>query len=169
MEPEELIEMLNQYFGSMTDIAFRYGGTLDKYYGDGMMVFFGDPVPYEDHAERAIRMALDMRGRLPDLQKGWFLDRDEVLNIGIGISTGYVTVGNIGSSVRLDYTVIGNNVNIASRLSDMAAPGQILATERTVARAQDTAQVREYGEITVEGSARPIRVYEILGYGTPRN
>lgn len=169
MEPEEFIEMLNQYFGAMTDIVFRYGGTLDKYYGDGMMVFFGDPVPYEDHAERAIRMALDMRSRLPELQRGWFLDRDEILNIGIGISSGYVTVGNIGSSVRLDYTVIGNNVNVASRLSDMAAPGQILATERTIARAKDTAPVREYGEITVEGSARPIRVYEVLEYGTPRN
>ncbi len=166
-EPEELIDLLNEYFAAQTEIVFKYGGTLDKYYGDGMMVFFGDPIPYTDHAERAVRMALEMRGKLPELQKQWFMRQQERLNIGIGISTGYVTVGNIGSPARLDYTVIGNNVNLASRLADTAAPGQILITERTMVQIQEVVQAREQGEMTVEGSARPVRIYEVLGPRLP--
>ncbi|HYU19963.1 MAG TPA: adenylate/guanylate cyclase domain-containing protein [Chloroflexota bacterium] len=162
MEPEELIDLLNEYFAAMTDVVFKHGGTLDKYLGDGMMVFFGDPVPYNDHAERAVRMAAEMLAKLPELQKQWFMEEKETLNIGIGISTGYVTVGNIGSAARLEYTVIGNNVNLASRLADMAGPGQILVTERTMVQVREVAQSREHGEVTVEGSARPVRVYEIV-------
>lgn len=167
MEPEELIDLLNGYFGAQTEIAFRHGGTLDKYYGDGMMVFFGDPIPYNDHAERAVRMALEMRSRLPELQKQWFMEQQETLNIGIGISTGYVTVGNIGSPARLDYTVIGNNVNLASRLADMASPGQILVTEKTMVQVREAVRAQEFGEVTVEGSARPVRIYEVLDQLTP--
>lgn len=162
MEPEELIELLNEYFAAQTEIVFKFGGTLDKYYGDGMMVFFGDPIPYADHAERAVKMALEMKRRLPELQKRWFMRQEERLNIGIGISTGYVTVGNIGSPARLDYTVIGNNVNLASRLADSAAPGQILVTERTMVQIQQIVDAREHGERTVEGAARPVRIYEVL-------
>ena len=162
MEPEELIDLLNEYFAAQTEIVFKYGGTLDKYCGDGMMVFFGDPVPYADHAERAVQMALEMKRKLPELQKRWFMRQEERLNIGIGISTGYVTVGNIGSPARLDYTVIGNNVNLASRLADSAAPGQILVTERTMVQIQDVVKAREHGERTVDGSARPVRIYEVL-------
>jgi class 3 adenylate cyclase len=163
MEPEELIDLLNEYFTAQTEIVFKYGGTLDKYYGDGMMVFFGDPIPYADHAERAVRMALEMKRKLPELQKRWFMHQEERLNIGIGISTGYVTVGNIGSPARLDYTVIGNNVNLSSRLADLAAPGQILITERTMVQIQEIVEAREHGEQIVEGSARPVRIYEVLG------
>jgi class 3 adenylate cyclase len=163
MEPEELIDLLNEYFAAQTEIVFKYGGTLDKYYGDGMMVFFGDPVPYTDHAERAVRMALEMKKKLPELEKRWFMRQEERLNIGIGISTGYVTVGNIGSQARLDYTVIGNNVNLASRLADSASPGQILVTERTMVQTQEIFEAREQGERMVEGSARPVRIYEVLG------
>jgi class 3 adenylate cyclase/HAMP domain-containing protein len=162
MEPEELIELLNEYFAVQTEIVFKYGGTLDKYYGDGMMVFFGDPIPYADHAERAVQMALEMKRKLPELQQRWFMRQKERLDIGIGISTGYVTVGNIGSPARLDYTVIGNNVNLASRLADSAAPGQILVTERTMVQIQDLVEAKECGERTVEGAARPVRIYEVL-------
>lgn len=163
MEPEELIDLLNEYFAAQTEIVFKYGGTLDKYYGDGMMVFFGDPIPYADHAERAVRMALEMKSRLPELQTRWFMRQEERLNIGIGITTGYVTVGNIGSPARLDYTVIGNNVNLASRLADSAAPGQILVTERTMVQIKELIEAREHGEQMVDGSARPVRIYEVLG------
>lgn len=162
LEPEELIDLLNAYFTAMTEIIFQHGGTLDKYLGDGILVFFGDPVPYEDHEARAGSMALDMRLKLAEFQRQWFVDRQETLNIGIGISTGYVTVGNIGSAARLEYTVIGNNGNLASRLGDMATPGQILITERTLVRVRDLVQAREVGEVTVEGSARPVRIYEVL-------
>ncbi|MBI2531525.1 MAG: HAMP domain-containing protein [Deltaproteobacteria bacterium] len=167
MEPEELIDLLNEYFAAQTEIVFNYGGTLDKYYGDGMMVFFGDPIPYADHAERAVRMALEMKRKLPELEKRWFMRQEERLNIGIGISTGYVTVGNIGSPARLDYTVIGNNVNLASRLADSAAPGQILVTERTMVQIQEIVEAREHGERMVEGAARPVRIYEVLDTRLP--
>ena len=97
LEPEELGgELLNQYLAEMTEIVFKHGGTLDKYIGDALMVFFGDPVAYEDHAERAVRTALEMRGRLEELQQRWMTRTQEFLTMGIGITTGYVTVGNIG-------------------------------------------------------------------------
>src|SRR5207247_7264228 len=109
-EPEELIDYLNQYLSAMTEIVFRHGGTLDKYIGDAIMVFFGDPIPYEDHAMRAVAMALEMRAKLSELQREWFRG-EEPLFVGMGISTGYVTVGIVGSSARIDYTVIGSHVN----------------------------------------------------------
>jgi class 3 adenylate cyclase/HAMP domain-containing protein len=161
MEPEELVDLLNQYLGAMTEIVFKHGGTLDKYIGDAIMVFFGDPIAYEDHAARAVRMALEMRRRMADLQREWGADGGAVLNIGMGISTGYVTVGNIGSPTRLDYTVLGNHVNLASRLADSAKAGQILVSERTLLAARDLVHAREVDQIELEGVSRPIRIYEI--------
>lgn len=127
MEPEELVDSLNEYFTMMTDVVFEHGGTLDKYMGDAILAFFGDPIPFEDDAERAVATALQMRASLDELREQWLLRYDEELVIGIGISTGYVTVGNIGSPTRTEYTVIGNHVNIASRLSETTRSGQILA------------------------------------------
>lgn len=161
MEPEELIDLLNEYLTLMTDIVFKHGGTLDKYIGDAIMVFFGDPVPYQDHATRAVLMAMEMKAQLGVLQSRWFAEKDELLTIGMGVSTGYVTVGNIGSPARLDYTVIGNQVNLASRLADMAKPGQILVAERTFLAVRDLVDATEISEVTLEGVLRPVKVYEI--------
>ena len=97
MEPEELVTGLNEYFSEMTDIVFKHGGTLDKYVGDAIMVFFGDPIPQEDHAERAVRMGFEMLDRLRSLEEHWLRRYAEVFEIGIGITTGWVTVGDIGS------------------------------------------------------------------------
>ena len=124
MEPEELVDALNQYFGAMTDVVFSHGGTLDKYLGDGILAFFGDPIPFEDHAERAVASAFEMQRSLDRLRDMWMVQYEEELTIGIGISTGYVTVGNIGSADRIEYTVIGNHVNVASRLAGrLGGPG----------------------------------------------
>jgi class 3 adenylate cyclase len=112
--------------------VFKHGGTLDKYIGDALMVFFGDPIPYDDHASRAVKMALEMRARLAELRYQWSLGSEETLTVGMGISTGYLTVGNIGSPARMEYTVLGNHVNLASRLADRAKAGQILISERTL-------------------------------------
>ncbi|MBI2887808.1 MAG: HAMP domain-containing protein [Chloroflexi bacterium] len=161
MEPEELVDHLNKYLTTMTEIVFKYGGTLDKYIGDAIMVFFGDPIPYEDHAARAVKMALEMRAALAEFQKQWFVGEDEVLTIGMGISTGYVTVGNIGSSSRLEYTVLGNTVNLASRLADQAKPGQILISERTLVAARDLVDATEVDQVELEGVSRPVKIYEI--------
>ena len=132
MEPEELVDALNQYFSAMTDVVFSHGGTLDKYLGDGILAFFGEPIPFEDHAERAVATAFEMQAALERLREMWMARYEEELGIGIGISTGYVTVGNIGSADRIDYTVIGNHVNLASRLATNASSGQVLVTDRTL-------------------------------------
>ncbi|MGE5225842.1 MAG: adenylate/guanylate cyclase domain-containing protein [Planctomycetaceae bacterium] len=161
MEPEELIDELNDYLSEMTDIVFKYEGTLDKYVGDAVMVFFGDPVWQDDHAERAVRMAFEMRERMVALQERWQRKYREAFQMGIGIATGWVTVGDIGSSARSDYTVLGNEVNLASRLSDRATAGQILITERTLDEVRDLIVATPVDEVTLKGVSRAIRIYEI--------
>lgn len=161
VEPEELVDSLNQYLSAMTELVFKNGGTLDKYIGDAIMVFFGDPVSYDDHAQRAVRMALEMRQRLTQLQRQWFVDEREPLTVGMGISTGYVTVGNIGSAGRMEYTVVGNHVNLASRLAGRAAAGQILVAERTLVACREIVEAREIDEVELKGVSRPIKIYEV--------
>jgi adenylate cyclase len=153
----------------MTDMVFRHGGTIDKYVGDGILSFFGDPIPFEDHAERAVVTALEMRQGLRDLRTRWALPRDEELNVGIGISTGYVTVGNIGSATRTEYTVIGNHVNLASHLAQVAGPDQILVSERTLTVPAVKERVHATGldEISLEGFHRPVAIFEIADLPAP--
>jgi class 3 adenylate cyclase/CHASE3 domain sensor protein len=169
LEPEELIEGLNEHFTLMTDVVFRHGGTIDKYIGDGILSFFGDPIPFEDHAERAVVTALEMRQRLRDLRTRGSLQPEGELNVGIGISTGYVTVGNIGSPTRTEYTVIGNHVNLASRLAQIAGPDQILVSERTLAvpAVRDRVHATALDQITLEGFQRPVGVFEIADQPAP--
>ncbi len=169
LEPEELIDGVNKHFSLMTDVVFRHGGTMDKYVGDGILSFFGDPIPFDDHAERAVVSALEMRQQLRDLRSKWPLQRDEELNVGIGISTGYVTVGNIGSDTRTEYTVIGNHVNLASRLAQVAGPDQILVSERTLAvpEVKERVHAAALDEITLEGFLRPVGVFEITDQPAP--
>ena len=161
MEPEELVDELNDYLSEMTEIVFKHGGTLDKYVGDAVMVFFGDPVPQKDHAARAVRMGLEMHDRMASLQDRWLRTYNEPLTIGIGTATGWVTVGDIGSPARSDYTVLGNQVNLASRLADRAEAGRILVTERTMIEVEDFVEGTVVDEITLQGINRPIRIYEL--------
>ena len=162
MEPEELVDHLNDYLAEMTQIVFRHGGTLDKYVGDALMVFFGDPLPQADHAERAVRMGLEMRERMLDLHETWLRKYRESFKIGIGIATGWVTVGDIGTAARSDYTVLGNEVNLASRLADRAEAGQILVTERTMLEVEGIVDATPIDEVSLKGINRPIKVYEVL-------
>jgi adenylate cyclase len=162
MEPEELLDSLNQYFAQMTDVVFSHGGTLDKYVGDGILAFFGDPIPFDDHAERAVATAFEMQDKVHALRGSWSLGRGEDLKIGIGITTGYVTVGNIGSSTRTEYTVIGNHVNLASRLAATADADQILVTERTMLAVRDRVAPTPVDEITLKGVHRPIKIFQIV-------
>lgn len=163
VEPEDLVELLNAFLAEMTQAVFDEGGTLDKYLGDGLMAFFGDPIPYDDHADRAVRAALSMRERLAHVQQRWFALGQRPLSIGVGIASGFVTVGAIGSPERLEYTVIGNNVNLAARLVGVAEPGEILCNARTAASVERWALVRERGPATIRGRARPVNVFEIAG------
>jgi adenylate cyclase len=165
MELEELVDELNDYLSEMTDIVFRHGGTLDKYVGDAVMVFFGDPVPQADHAQRAVRMAFEMRERMTELRERWLHKHHEAFEIGTGIATGWVTVGDIGSAARSDYTVLGNQVDLASRLADRAEAGQILVTERTMNTVEEFVEGAIIDEISLKGINRPIRIYELRSLG----
>ena len=161
MEPELLVEELNEYFDEMTNIVFRHGGTIDKYIGDAILVFFGDPVPQDDHEQRALKMAVEMQDHVESLTDRWTATYGAPFRIGIGITTGWVTVGNIGSSDRSDYTVLGNEVNLASRLADRANAGEILVSERTMNKAPANFEGDVVDEVTLKGVSRPIKVYSL--------
>jgi class 3 adenylate cyclase len=163
MEPEELLEMLNKYFSEMTKIVFKYGGTIDKFMGDGIMGFIGDPCEYPDHAQRAIKMATEMQSKVKDLSSDWFSYGTSSLQIGIGINTGYVTVGDIGSEAHMDYTVVGRHVNLAARLQQEAKPGQIVVSQRTYSLVKDMVEAEEIGEVEMKGFDKPVVVYDVYG------
>ena len=161
LEAEEITLLLNNYLSEMTKLIHRYEGTLDKIMGDGIMVFFGDPVSISDHAQRAVLLAIDMQKKTDQLKDEW-LSYGHDLNIGIGINTGYMTVGNIGSEFHRDYTVIGNQVNIAARLEAKAKPGEILISQRTYSRAKDVATIEEAGTFNLKGIHSPVVTYRVL-------
>ncbi|MDN3512834.1 MAG: response regulator [Candidatus Brocadia sp.] len=161
MEPEDTINLLNEYFAEMTKLIFKYEGTLDKFMGDGILVFFGDPITFENHAERAVRMAADMRVKAHELRKHW-LESGCDIDMCCGINTGYVTVGNIGSETQMSYTVIGHQVNIAHRLQLEAKAGQILITARTLAGIKDMIETEEIKNVKLKGINKPINVYNVV-------
>ncbi len=161
LEPEHLVAELNEYLEAMTNIVFKHGGTVDKYIGDAILVFFGDPVPQDDHEQRVLRMALEMQDHVDMLDIGWTAKYGASFRVGIGITTGWVTVGNIGSSARSDYTVLGNEVNLASRLADRAEPGEILVSERTMIKSPEGITGEEIDEVTLKGVSRPIKIYKL--------
>ena len=143
MPPREINMLLNQYFSRMTDIIFTHDGTLDKYIGDGLMAVFGAPMEKKDDPERAILAALEMRSELASMMEG--VETPKRFTIRIGINTGRVVGGNIGSPRRMDYTVIGDPVNVASRLESIAQPNQILIGEETYRLVKDRFNIREVG------------------------
>ncbi len=160
MTPREVNLFLNEYFSLMTDIVFAHNGTLDKYIGDGVMAVFGAPMEREDDAERAVRVALSMRQKLKLLVKN--LSEKRRYKVRIGINTGHVVAGNIGSPKRLDYTVIGDTVNIASRLEALAEPDQILIGEETYRRVAGKFKLKEIGPRLLRGRSTKVMVYEVL-------
>jgi len=161
LEPEELFHLLDSYLSEMIKIVHSYDGTLNKIVGDGLLIFFGDPVEMTDHYERAVRMAIDMQKKVSDLKDDW-LEYGYELGIGIGINTAFMTVGNIGSDMHRDYTVIGNQVNVASRLESKAKAGQILISQRTYSKVKGIVEVEEMGPIEVKGIHDPVRTYNII-------
>ncbi len=168
LEPEEIFHLLDQYLSEMIETVHRFDGTLDKIMGDGLLIFFGDPIPIEDHAQRAVSMALEMQKTVFDLRNEW-LEYGHELAIGIGINTGYMTVGNIGPENHRDYTVIGNQVNVAARLESLAGPGQILVSQRTMSRVQDLVEAEYVDEIKVKGIHAPVKTYDIKGFKLKSN
>src|SRR4051794_41172422 len=165
-EPEEVLGFLRAYHGAMGRLVVEHEGTLVHFAGDGFMTFFNDPVVQSDHAGRAVRMAVAMRDRFEELAQSW-RKRGYVLDVGIGIATGYATLGRIGFEGRYDYGAIGNAVILASRLSGEAAPGQILVAQRTLAAADDAIAVEPVGEVRPKGFSRPVLVFAVARAATP--
>lgn len=167
LAPEEVVALLNPYLEAMTDVIYRHGGTVDKYEGDAIIAFFGEPVSYPDHARRAVRAAVDMRKALDNLKAGWE-DQSTMpknLEMGIGIHSGEVFVGLLGSAQRINYTVIGDAVNLASRLQDLTKTYQwpILISERIQTQVQDEFETEFVDSVIVKGKTEPVRTYKVLG------
>ncbi len=164
-EPEDLMGLLAEYHGEMGRLILAHEGTLERFTGDGMMVFFNDPVPVPDPAARATRMALAMRDRVGELAAGW-RRRGYDLAVGIGIAQGYATLGAIGFEGRLDYGAIGTVTNLAARLCAEAAGGQVLVSQRVAAAVEGHAAVEPVGPLSLKGFARPVPAFAVGGRGT---
>jgi len=165
LESEELTSLLNQYLREMSAIALEYGATIDKFIGDAIMLFFGDPEtkgPKED-AIACVKMAIAMQQRMRDLQAEWReRGQEHVFQLRIGINTGFCTVGNFGSDDRVDYTIIGNEVNLAARLQSHADLGGVLLAHETYSLVKDEVLAEETGTITVKGFPRPVRTHRVV-------
>ncbi|HNZ10979.1 MAG TPA: adenylate/guanylate cyclase domain-containing protein [Smithellaceae bacterium] len=165
MTPEELIMLLNEYLTAMTNQVFYYDGLLDKYMGDAIMAVFGAPLDQPDHARRACLTALAMMRELRRLQNKWEAEGRPVFDIGIGINSGEMVVGNMGSAMRFDYTVMGDMVNLGSRLegANKEYGTNIIISEFTYNHVKDTICCREIDSVRVKGKTRPVRIFELLG------
>jgi class 3 adenylate cyclase len=162
VEPEEVMGVLREYHAEMGRLVMEHEGTLERFTGDGMMVFFNDPVPVPNAAERTVRMALAMRKRVGEMIVSWRRMGYE-LELGVGIAQGYATIGAIGYEGRWDYGAIGTVTNLAARLCGEAKPGQILVSKRLLAATADLFEVESVGELALKGMHRPVTAYNILG------
>ena len=159
LEPEQLVAYLNEYFTQMVDVIFNHNGTVNKFVGDMIVAMFGAPSEISDREYCAIAAAINMQQRIKNLPIAWI--RDNFIT-GIGISSGEVIVGNIGSPQHMDYTAIGDEMNIASRLQGMAKGGQILVTRSVYEATQASFQFREFGTLPVKGKKNLVEVFEVI-------
>jgi adenylate cyclase len=166
-EPEEVMDVLSQYHTALGDLIFRFEGTLERFAGDGLMVFFNDPLPCADAPTRAIKMAVAMRTRVQDLAARW-ARRGYDLSFAAGIAQGYATLGRIGFEGRFDYAAIGSVTNLAARLCAEAKPWQILVTQRMNAEAEDVAVSEPVGELSLRGFSRAVPAFNIRGLDAAR-
>ena len=166
-EPEEVMSVLREYHEALGDLVFRFEGTLEHFAGDGLLVFFNDPIPCPDAPERAVRMAVAMRGRVAELADGW-KRRGHELGFGVGIAQGYATLGRVGFEGRYDYAAIGTVTNLSARLSGLAKAGQILVTQRVVTGAAEVAVTSSLGPVELRGISRPVEVFDVLGLDAAR-
>jgi class 3 adenylate cyclase len=160
-EPEEVLDFLREYHGALGPLVSQFEGTLDQFSGDGIMVFFNDPVPISDPAERAVRMATAMREAAGELIASWRRRRGRVLGFGVGIAQGYATLGQIGFAERSGYTAIGTVCNLAARLCAEAKDGQILLAQRVAVAVEETTPLEEVGELTLKGLTQPVVAYNV--------
>jgi class 3 adenylate cyclase len=159
-EPEEVMGVLREYHAALGELIFRYEGTLERFTGDGLMVFFNDPIPLDDPTQRAVEMALAMRDRVAGLVEGWSrLGHD--LGFGVGIAQGFATLGRIGYEGRFDYAAIGTVTNLAARLCGEADAGQVLVSQRVFGAVEAVAAGEPVGALELKGFSRPIRAFRV--------
>jgi adenylate cyclase len=160
-DPEDVMQLLREYHAAIGEIIIKYSGTLEHYAGDGVMVFFNDPIPVPNPALQAVQAALDMRTAVGALTGKWHRLGHE-LGFGVGIAHGFATLGTIGFEGRFDYAAIGTVSNVASRLCDEAKPGQILISPRVMMVVEDAVTVEPVGDFTLKGIGRPVAAYNVL-------
>lgn len=161
-EPEETMQVLQEYHQALGELVFEYEGTLEHFAGDGLLVFFNDPIPCDDPSNRAVRMAVDMRARVAELSQGWRRHGHD-LGFGVGIAQGYATLGRVGFPGRYDYAAIGTVTNLAARLCAEARDGQILVTQRVLDGVLGVVDSGEVGPLDLKGISRSVDVHEIFG------
>jgi class 3 adenylate cyclase/CheY-like chemotaxis protein len=166
-EPEEVMGVLNDYYQALGDLVTRFEGTLERFTGDGLMVFFNDPLPCDDAPLRAVRMAVAMRNRIQGLAQGWTRHGYD-LSFGVGVAQGYATLGRVGFEGRSDYTAIGNCTNLAARLCAEARPWQILVSPRVHAAVEEFVTSEPVGELTLRGFSRPVATFNVVGLDAAR-
>lgn len=167
LEAEVLTDMLNNYLNEMSKIALKYGGTIDKFVGDCVMVFFGDPTTQgaKKDAVAAVSMAVAMRKHMKVMRQQWRAQGiTKPLEVRMGLNTGYCTVGNFGADTRMDYTIIGREVNLASRLESAAEAGEILLSHETYSLVKDVIMCRDKGQIAVKGFSKPVQIYQVVDF-----
>ena len=161
-EPEEVWAVLREFHAALGPLVTRFEGTLHQFTGDGLMVFFNDPLPCPDPAERAVRMAVQMRRAVGELRSGW-RRRGHELGFGVGIAQGYATLGRIGFAERVDYTAIGTVTNLASRLCGEARDGQILLSKRVATAVEGNVTLEEIGNLALKGLSQAVAIYNVAG------
>src|SRR6185369_3026641 len=171
LPPEKIVEILNEYFTRVTDVIFDHGGTLDKFLGDGLMAIFGAPISKGNDAANAVKAALAIQSLMFELNRDAQARDWPELQVGIGVNTGIVVAGNIGSPKRIDYTVIGDAVNVSSRLCSNAKPGEVLISETTSAKVRGLFDLKRLEPLQVKGKTLPLNVFQVkaLARGTTNN
>ena len=167
VEPEDVMVVLAEFHGAVGDLVHRFEGTLERFTGDGVVVFFNDPIPCEDAPQRAMRMAVAIRSRVGQLAEGWRRKGYDI-ELGIGIAQGHATLGRIGHEGRFDYTAIGNVTNLAARLCAEAGPGQILISQRVHSATEDMVTADAVGDLTLRGFSRPMPAFNVIGLDEAR-
>jgi len=163
LTPVQVVSVLNEFYTLMIETVSKHDGTLNKFQGDAVMAVFGAPIAHPDHAARAVKTALDMRTAVAELGRRRRALGEDPFEVGIGVSLGEVVAGSVGTEERMEYTVIGDSVNIASRLQDRAKPGSILLTRRTYEAVKDLVDAKSLGAMKVKGKEEEVEVYEVRG------
>jgi adenylate cyclase len=163
LPPEQVVLLLNQFYTLAVDSTFKHGGTLDKFLGDGVMAIFGAPIRHPDHASQAVRAAVAMRVAAEELSEKRRREGKLPITVGIGVSAGEAVAGTMGTEDRMEYTVVGDSVNLAARLEAEAQPGQILVSGSTYARVREVVWARSLGLVKLKGKEEPVEAYEVLG------